>query len=116
TRSYGDWSSDVCSSDLEINRVRAVKIGVRFADVVLTDTNGGILRAGAVRNIVFCPREPIVSGDGYARRTDRSARRVWHVDSSVRGYLHVAVNAAGALTRIEDRDSRAESYTIVVAA
>src|SRR5207248_6456195 len=53
TRSYGDWSSDVCSSDLvgaggQVPRANALVISVRAALVVLTQEDGRSINCHAL--------------------------------------------------------------------
>src|ERR1044072_3572948 len=85
--------------------------------VIGADTYRRIAGADAIRHGLVHPGKTVISRDRYALTPGAgTARRVRHVNSAVRSYLHGTVNAAVTFRGIKNVDARTESDTAIIAA
>src|SRR6266851_5020183 len=101
----------------KIDSVSAINVAGRFTDVVLANADRWILRAGAARHVVLCPREAIIGRHCNATTAAVCcARRVRHIDSAIGCDLNVAMDATRAYSGVKNRYTRAEGLSAVIAA
>src|SRR4051812_7522837 len=84
--------------------------------VIGPDTYRRIAGADAVRHSLVYPGKTVIARDRHPLATGSSAaRRVRHVNRAIGPHLHVTVNAAVTLGRIENIDARTESDATIIA-
>src|SRR5436309_2028698 len=99
----------VCADPAEVNCIW--NLTRRLPDVVLPNTDGGVLAAGAARDIELVPTEPVIcratDAVGSQRRTG-CAGGIRHIRCALGRDLDVTVNTAATDRRIKQRNARAK--------
>ena len=105
----------VSTNPAKVNGIGASQIGAGFPDVVLANTHRWVLASSAPGHVVLCPIEPIVCRNGDTVITSRAAGRVRNINCPIRRYLHMAMDAAGALRWSKDWHTGSKGFSAVIA-